>query len=100
MKSRPYRASSNIFKDLSSKIQHAETSLVVQWLRLHASNVGGVGSTSGQRTKIPHAWIKKKKRKKKSNMQSCLKNLKSSEIILDLKIDLLLSRKRKIFFSS
>ena len=95
MKSRPYRASSNIFKDLSSKIQHAETSLVVQWLRLHASNVGGVGSTSGQRTKIPHAWIKKKK--KKSNMQSYLKNLKSSEIILDLKIDLLLSRKRKIF---
>ena len=30
-------------------------------------------------------------------MQSYLKNLKSSEIILDLKIDLLLSRKRKIF---
>ena len=94
MKSRPYRAPSSIFKDLSSKIQHTGTSLAVQWLKLHASNVGGVGSIPGQKTKIPHARIKKK-----SNMQSWLKNLKSSEIILDLKIDLLLSRKRKIFSS-
>ena len=27
----------------------------VQWLRLHASNVGGVGSILGQGTRIPHA---------------------------------------------
>ena len=31
------------------------TSLVVQWLRLHASNTGGVGSIPGQGTKNPHA---------------------------------------------
>ena len=29
--------------------------MVVQWLRLHASNLGGVGSIPGQGTKIPHA---------------------------------------------
>ena len=33
-----------------------------QWLRRHASNVGGMGSIPGQGTKIPHAmWQKKKK---------------------------------------
>ena len=31
------------------------TSLVVQWLRPHASNVGGMGSIPGWGTKIPHA---------------------------------------------
>lgn len=30
-------------------------SLVVQWLRLHASNAGAVGLIPGQRTKISHA---------------------------------------------
>ena len=30
------------------------TSLVVQWLRLHASNAEGVGSIPGVGTKIPH----------------------------------------------
>ena len=30
-------------------------SLVVQWLRLHASTVGIMGSIPGQGTKIPHA---------------------------------------------
>ena len=29
--------------------------IVVQWLRLHASNAGGVGLIPGQQTKIPHA---------------------------------------------
>ena len=29
-------------------------SLAVQWLRLHAVNAGGVGSTPGLGTKIPH----------------------------------------------
>ena len=28
---------------------------MVQWLRLHASNAGGMGSIPGQRTKIPDA---------------------------------------------
>ena len=31
------------------------TSLVVQWLRLHAPNAGGLGSIPGQGTKIPFA---------------------------------------------
>ena len=31
------------------------TSLVAQWLRLHTSSAGGMGSISGQRTKIPYA---------------------------------------------
>ena len=31
------------------------TSLEVQWLRLCASNAGGMGSITGQGTKIPHA---------------------------------------------
>ena len=36
------------------------TSLVAQWLRLHASSARGTGSIPGQRTKIPHAvWPKK-----------------------------------------
>ena len=34
------------------------------WLRLHASNAGGVGSIPGQGTKIPHAvWHSQKKKK-------------------------------------
>ena len=28
---------------------------MVQWLRLHAAGVGGMGLTSGWGTKIPHA---------------------------------------------
>ena len=40
------------------------TSLVVQWLRLCASNTGDVGLISGQGTKMPHAgWYSKKKNK-------------------------------------
>ena len=41
------------------------TSLAIQWLRLCASNVGGVGLIPGLGTKIPHdcgVWPKKKKR--------------------------------------
>ena len=34
---------------------HPGTSLVVQWLRLRASNAGGKGLIPGQGTKIPHA---------------------------------------------
>ena len=45
---------------------YAETSLLVQWLRLYTSNAEAVGSIPGQETKIPHAalvWPKKKKKK-------------------------------------
>ena len=34
---------------------------MAQWLRVHASTAGGVGSTPGQETKIPHAPGPKKK---------------------------------------
>ena len=39
-------------------------SLAVQWLRLCNSITGGVGSISGQRTKIPHAVQRGQKKKK------------------------------------
>ena len=34
------------------------TSLVVQWLRLHAPNGGGLGSIPGRGTRIPHTATK------------------------------------------
>ena len=45
----------------------SRTSLAVQWLRLHASTAGGLGSIPGWVTKIPHAHgaAKKKKTEKK-----------------------------------
>ena len=41
----------------------ARTSLVVQWLRLHASTAGGVGWILGWGTKIPHATCCRKQNK-------------------------------------
>ena len=37
------------------KVRILETSLVVQWLRLHTSNAGSTGSIPGQGTKTPRA---------------------------------------------
>ena len=37
---------------------------MILWLRLCTSAVGGVGSIPGQRTKIPYAGPKKKKKKR------------------------------------
>ena len=48
-------------------MNNPKTSLVVQWLRLHTPNAGGMNLIPGQKTKIPHAMHcnqKKKKRKK------------------------------------
>ena len=42
-----------------------ETSLAVQWLRLHAPNAQGIGSIPGWGTKIPHAVLCGQKKKKK-----------------------------------
>ena len=54
----------------------AGTSLVVQWLGLHASNAGGAGSIPGPGTKIPHAMPKNptchKKKKRKKNWSICI----------------------------
>ena len=47
------------------QIQNRDTSLVVQWLRLSASNARGMGSIPGQGTKIPHAmWHSQNKQTK------------------------------------
>ena len=40
------------------------TALVVQWLRLHAPNAGGLGSVPGWGTKIPYAACLGRKKKK------------------------------------
>ena len=55
------------------------TSLLVQWLRLCASSVGGPGSNPGQGTKISHAaqHSQKIKKKKKKSMDSGAKFLDS-----------------------
>ena len=59
----------------SVKTNEQGISPVVQWLRLHASNAGGMGSIPGQGTKIPHAsqcgQIEKKK--KEPQLMSTLK---------------------------
>ena len=50
-----YLGVSELHPLLKKKKKKRETSLAVQWLRLHASTAGGMGSISGQGTKIPHA---------------------------------------------
>ena len=50
----------------------SRTSLVVQWLRLQASNEGDMSSIPGQGTKIQHGNVVRQKRKKKL---SCKKKL-------------------------
>ena len=39
----------------TKELSGPETSLAVQWLRLHASTAGGTGLIPGGRTKVPHA---------------------------------------------
>ena len=53
------------------------TSPVVRWLRLCASNAGGVGSIPGQGTKTPHATKhdQKTRTKKKKETQRKQKDL-------------------------
>ena len=40
-----------------------DTSLAVQWLKIHTSNAGGEDLISGQGTKIPHATGRGQKKK-------------------------------------
>ena len=51
------------------KRKKAGTSLAVQWVRLHASTSGGMGSIPAQGTKIPHATPHNQKKKKKSRVR-------------------------------
>ena len=52
------------------------TSLVVQWLRLHASTTGGMGLIPGWGTKIPHAMQCGKKKKVQQELKIVKKNKK------------------------
>lgn len=61
------------------KIPMDGTSLVIQLLRLLDSNAGGVGTNSGQETKIPHATEHGQKTKKKVT----LKRIKMPKIPMD-----------------
>ena len=51
-------------ENYETNVNWAETSLVVQWLRLHACSAGGVGLIPGQRTKIPHGCGNQKKKER------------------------------------
>ena len=53
------------FEDWGVKICLQGSSLIVQWLRLHAVQAEGVGSVSDQGTKIPHAVQLGKKQTKR-----------------------------------
>ena len=47
-------------------MNNLRTSLVVQWLRFHASNAAGAGSIPGWGTKIPPTvWCIQKRKKKR-----------------------------------
>ena len=56
-------------KILLTRTDYLGTSLVVQWLRLRASTLGGTGSIPGRGTKILHdvQGTAKKKTKNKKN---------------------------------
>ena len=58
------------------------SSLVVHWLRLHASTAGGAGSIPGQGMGILHASLcgQKKKKKKKENATIGLPKINSTEV--------------------
>ena len=47
------------------------TSLVVQWLRLHTSNVGGVGSIQKLRSHMPCHGQKRKDKEKERSLSYC-----------------------------
>ena len=52
---------------LKKKKKKSGTSLVLQWLRFHASNAGGPGSIPGQGIRIPHAMGHGQKEEKEKN---------------------------------
>ena len=60
--------SENKYKDL--KKESLGISLAAQWLRTSPSDAGGVGSISGRGTKILHAKVLPKKKKKVKSLLS------------------------------
>ena len=63
MKRQPMDGKKIYANDATDKRVISGTSLVVQWLRLCASNAGGADSIPGRGTKIPHAMQCGKKKK-------------------------------------
>ena len=53
--------SHELFKESSKMEKSLRTSLVIQWLRLHASNAGVMHLIPGQESSICHAAKKKRK---------------------------------------
>ena len=60
----PLKRTTDVFLS-GKKRKQVRTSLQVQWLSLHASNAGDMGSIPGWEAKIPHAAKIKKKRRRK-----------------------------------
>jgi len=56
-----YSSTSEWWGIYSSKVETGGTSLVVQWLRLHAPNTGGLGSIphQGTRSHVPQLRVTK-----------------------------------------
>ena len=53
----------NIYKyKYNIEIVNIESCLIAHWLRLHGSNIGGMGSITGW--EVPHAMRSQKKKKK------------------------------------
>ena len=55
----------DLSKGAVTRLRAKGTSLVVQWLGLHASTAGGMRLIPGRGTKMPHAASAAKKKKKK-----------------------------------
>ena len=69
------------------KNKYDETSLAVQWLRLRASNAGGVDLIPGWGTKTPHAvWCSQK-----------MKTMKLTKNYIKI-INMMIIHKREIVF--
>ena len=64
-----------VFAFLPIRLAVWGTSLAVQWLRLHASTAGGMGSIPGQGTKFPTCMLRGAAKKKKKNLSIKKKRL-------------------------
>ena len=66
------------------KRENLGTSLVVQWLRLHAPNAGGTGLIPCRGTKIPHAQGTAKEKEKKQLRIKSARRLRTKGTAQDL----------------
>ena len=61
----------NLIKLIHLKWYILETSLVVQWLRLHVPHAGSMGLIPGRGTEILHATLCSQKKKKEVHFSDC-----------------------------